>query len=306
MRADLDPLMSRTGQVARKMAAQLLALPVGERIPRSRDLSEGMGVGNGTIQAGLELLEQMNAIATTSRGRLGTFLDSADPALLWEIAGMRAVALAMPLPYSRRYEGLATGLRQAFDKLGIPLSLSFMRGSVERFRALVDGQLDIAVASGLALETLSNPGVVRMLDLGPQTYVANHAVVLAPGKALTDHGLQVGVDRASLDQVSLLADTFAGRDDIEYVDVAFNQLDHGFASGEVDATIWNTDEIEQQVSTPVTVEPLVDGHDQNTRAVLAVRADCQRTPPALFGRLDADLIRRVQNEVLGGGQIPRY
>lgn len=307
----MTPFMSRNGLAAMQLARQFLALPIGEQLPRVRDMAVSLGCGNGTVQAGLALLEDVGAISTTARGRLGTFLDRADRAMLWDLGGMGSLTLAMPLPYSRRYEGLASGLRRAFDVVGIPFSLAYMRGSSERANALLEGRVDIAVMSGLAYDLCAEESPVSALaDLGPRSYVADHGLVLAPGKSRDDVGLRVAVDRTSADQVRLVDDVFGERSDVVFVDTFYNQLDAGFTSGTIDATVWNLDEIDQHLSATVTVEPLAEltskASARNTHAVLVVREGSTRVPAAFFADVDLELVRTVLDDVLAARCLPSY
>ena len=48
------------------------------------------------------------------------FLISLDYKVLWEAADFGTIMAVMPLPYSARYEGLATGLFKAFEEAGFP------------------------------------------------------------------------------------------------------------------------------------------------------------------------------------------
>ena len=60
----------------------------------------------------------------------------------------------MPLPYTRLYEGLASGLKAQFD--GIPFYYAHMRGADIRVECLLNGVYDMAVVSRLAAESLSH------------------------------------------------------------------------------------------------------------------------------------------------------
>lgn len=298
--------MSRNGLVALQLARQILALPVGAQLPRTRDLAVELGCGNGTVQAGIHLLERAGAISTTARGCQGTILDSADRSLLWELGGMQTLTMSMPLPYSRRYEGLASGFLAAFAALGIPFDLHFQRGSKGRLNALVQGSVDIAVTSGLAFDLQSEEiPIVELADLGPSTYVGAHGVVLAQGKYLDSPRLRVAVDRSSADQVRLVNSVFGGRDDITFVDTFYTQLNDEFVSGRIDATVWNIDELHQHLHGSVTVKELPDT-SRNTHAVLSVCEATTRVPQALFDALDLNTVTTVLADVLNGKRLPAY
>lgn len=298
--------MSRNGLAAMQLARQILALPVGEQLPRARDIAVELGVGNGTVQAGLQLLEQAGAISTTSHGRLGTTLDAADRALLWELGAMQTLTMSMPLPYSRRYEGLASGFLAAFTRLGIPFDLLYQRGSKGRLNALMQGSIDIAVTSGLALDLQRDEmPVIELADLGPATYVGAHGIVLAHGKDLTSPELRVAIDRSSVDQAYLVEKIFGELAGVSFVDTFYSQLDEQFASGRIDATVWNVDEIDQHLQTSLAVHELPPV-DRSTHAVLAVSAGTKRVSSALFNDLALDLVHTVLDDVLAGRRFPAY
>lgn len=305
MTVDMAPFMSRNGLAAMQLSRQLLALPVGEQLPRARDIAVDLGFGNGTVQAGLQLLEQSGAIRTSSHGRSGTTLDAADRALLWELGGLQTLTMSMPLPYSRRYEGLASGFLSAFKEFGIPFDLLYQRGSKGRLNALVQGSMDIAVTSGLAFDLQRDElPVLELADLGPATYVGAHGIVLAQGLELATPGLRVAIDRSSADQTHLVESVFGDRD-VTFVDTFYSQLDDEFAAGRIDATVWNVDEIDQHLHAAVTVQELPDTA-RSTHAVLAVREGSKRVPRALFDDLDLDQVHAVLDDVLAGRRFPAY
>ncbi|WP_285697061.1 GntR family transcriptional regulator YhfZ [Actinomadura sp. NBRC 104412] len=303
--------LTRNGMVARRLAAELLNQRVDSRLPRIRDYAERLGVGNGTVQAALQLLENTGALRTEARGHLGTYLREVDRADLWRLAGLGTMLAAMPLPYSRRYEGLATGLRAAFEKAEIPFALTFMRGAQARLDALMSGKVDLIVVSRLAFDAFGEGSrLSRLADLGPRTYVGEHGVLLRAGAALDDPGLAVAVDTSSADQQELTRLVFADRP-VRYVETSYMQLSELFRRGEVDASVWNLDEVHQHIAADLTTIPLDEaarGHlgDRNSSAVLAVRADDSPAVEAVRGRLSADLVTRTQQDVLTGDRLPSY
>ncbi|WP_438588919.1 YhfZ family protein [Dubosiella newyorkensis] len=61
-------------------------------------------------------------------------------AKLLEISGITQILGVMPLPYSKRYEGLATAWwRMSKNRYNIPVSLAFMRGSKNRVSMVLCG-----------------------------------------------------------------------------------------------------------------------------------------------------------------------
>ncbi|MCP9955267.1 GntR family transcriptional regulator YhfZ [Actinomadura madurae] len=303
--------LTRNGLAARRLAAELLNQQPDSRLPRIRDYAQRLGVGNGTVQAALQLLENTGAVRTEARGHLGTYLREVDRAGLWQLAGLGTMLAAMPLPYSRRYEGLATGLRAAFEDAGIPFALTFMRGAQARLDALMDGKVDLIAVSRLAFEEFGEGfPIARLADLGPRTYVGAHGVLLRAGVSLDDPDLAVAVDTSSADQQELTRLVFSGRS-VRYVETSYMQLGELFRRGEVDASVWNLDEVHQHIDEDCATIPFdeltsADLADRNSSAVLAVRADDSPALEAVRGRISADLVTRTQRAVLTGDRLPSY
>ncbi|MET7640713.1 GntR family transcriptional regulator YhfZ [Streptomyces sp. NPDC005438] len=311
MNAIDERLLTRNGLAARQLAATLLTHEENTRLPRLRDVAEQLGVGNGTVQAAFQLLEGVGAIRTVARGHLGTFLVEADRAVLWRLSGMGTLLAAMPLPYSRRYEGLATGLRTAFEQARTPFAVTFMRGAHDRVAALLEHKVDLVVLSRFAADRLMGQHPLELVaDLGPSTYVGAHGILVRRGVDPVSHGLRVAVDRSSEDLELLTERAFAGRPDLKWVEASYMQLPDLFARGEVDATVWNLDEVQGRMGEGVDVLPLSDEilgelSLRNARAAIVGRAE-DRPLGVVRQALDPDLITGIQQAVLRGDLIPSY
>ncbi|MFF2650756.1 GntR family transcriptional regulator YhfZ [Streptomyces sp. NPDC058045] len=307
-----ERLLTRNGLAARQLAVLLLHHEPDTRLPRVRDFAEELGCGNGTVQAALQLLEESGAITTAARGHLGTFLVHSDRAILWRLSGLGTLLAAMPLPYSRRYEGLATGLREAFDAAGAPFAVTFMRGAGARTAALLEGKVDLVVLSRFAADRLMEEQPLELVaDLGPDTYVGAHGMLVRHGVDPDSPGLRVAVDHASEDLRMLVERAFAGRTDVEWREASYMQLPDLFARGEVDATVWNLDEVRDRLGPGIDVLPLAEEiteglASRNSRAALIGRTDGAKALAAVRDSLDLSLVARLQNEVLRGERVPSY
>ncbi|MFP3490957.1 YhfZ family protein, partial [Staphylococcus sp. SIMBA_130] len=77
--------------------------------------------------------------------------------LLQEIAGIAPLIGSMPLLYSRKYEGLATGMVEAFELSGKRINLSYMRGGLNRIESIRTKRSDFSIVSKMtAVNSLSN------------------------------------------------------------------------------------------------------------------------------------------------------
>lgn len=305
-----DQLLTRNGRVAQSLAVELLRHEPGGRIGRMHDYARQLGVGNGTVQAALRLLGQAGAVDLHARGRLGTFVQNADRARLWQLAGLGTVLAALPLPYSRRYEGIATGLKSAFAEAEVPFGVTFMRGAQARAAALVEGRCEVALMSRLAFDTLADSQPLRVFaDFGPGSYVRAHGVVLGAGRELDSGELAVAVDASSVDQQTL-TDLVFERRQVRRVMTSYMQLPALFARGEVDATVWALDEVERLLPD-TRVVGLDDGAldalgGRNTVAVLVCRAGDDPALEIARDGIDWQVVSSMQRQVLAGGVIPSY
>lgn len=305
--------LTKNGLAATEVARDLFTRKVGDRIPRISDYAQRLGTGNGTIQAALKRLESSGAVKFDTRGHLGSYILEIDYQRLWELSGRTFVVGTMPLPYSRRYEGFATGLYEAFSEAGIPFSLSYMRGAAERLKVLANGNCDFVILSRLAAEHALEKGeLIRIVaNFGPESYVGAHGVLLAdpggPGEILD--GMRVGIDPESIDQ-SFLTEAECRGKNVQLVKVPYMQLVPKLQSRVIDATIWNTDEIRDR-GVLLRVEPLRQSEARelerkNTEAVLVVPSDRIGATPVLTELIRFETVVRVQEEIIAGTRSPAY
>lgn len=297
--------MSRTGIVARAIAVELMAMRQGERLPPVQDLAGKSGVGNGTVGAALDVLKDAGALRLRARGRLGTFIEEIDYSLLWELSGGRSLSIALPLPYTRRYEGLATGLQQVFRDASLPLTLMFIRGASERAEAVRSGRADMAIVSGFAAQRLRDLPVVH--DFGERTFVGGHGLVIAASKHPADPDLRVAVDATSIDQVELTRQYFRNLPDEQFVDVPYNQLPALIEAGVIDAAIWNLDDLRNRPRSGVQIVDVPElSHGITTSAVVIAKPEGRGRTVAARDVLASEDLLAAAHAVVEGTRIPTY
>jgi hypothetical protein len=299
-------VLTRAGSVSIEIARRLLAMEPGSRLPTVADYADELGTGVGTVQRAFKILEGGQAIRLEPRGRLGTYLAGLDRPALWRASQQGLLIGLMPLPYTRRYEGLATGLRACLEQLGVPFSVAFMSGASNRLEALRAGH-HFAITSKLAANDGRARGlrIAETLDFGPETFVEGHALVWA-GKRRKRQP-RVGIDLQSLDQVDLVKREF-GRD-AEVVDVPYLQVLERLRAREFDVTVWATDalhDVADLLVTDFSSDEALAALPANTSAVLVTSAFDPAVAAFLRDGLDVERIRQIQIEVLAGERVPRY
>jgi DNA-binding transcriptional regulator YhcF (GntR family) len=119
-----------------RLAARLLGVELGERLPSVRALASKTDMSIGAVSNALNHLEEMGAVQIQKRGHLGFYLEGRSVADLWKVAERGSIVIAFTIPSNLRFEGLATALKTLLSEAGIEACLIFIRGSSTRIRAL--------------------------------------------------------------------------------------------------------------------------------------------------------------------------
>lgn len=300
-----DLLMSRTGRVARTIALEVMSMRQGGRLPPVQVLASKTGVGNGTVAAALETLEAANAIVLEAKGRLGTYVQKIDYALLWQLSGSSSFSVALPLPYTLRYEAMATALQESFLNAKLPISLIFIRGANERAKAVREGRADAAVVSAFAANHLFD--LVTVTNFGMYTYVSGHGIIIKKGKTVEDSNLRLAVDQSSIDQAELSRKYFPEVSESQIVTVSYHKLYELIEIGEIDAAVWNMDELSKFISPNVEVMRLPETTSQDNTAATLIAAPKGRGSTAVVEDIVSDKrLLETFNEVLSGSRRPTY
>lgn len=306
-----EQLYSKNGLTAKNIAKELLKLEVGSKIPRVTDYSGKLSIGRGTVQIALSLLEELKAIRLEARGHLGTYLIDKDDELLEQIAGIAPMIGFMPLPYSRKYEGLATGIVEAFELKGKKINLSYMRGGLNRIEAVRTKRCDFSIVSKMTADNIltTYPNLKVIKELGVNSYVSQHKIFLADqSETSIREGMRVGVDMDSPDQKELTFHEFKDVE-VEYVHVNYMQLLDMLDSQQLDAAVWSIDDkrlrktfksIDFQSSMAKEIA------EDTTKAVIIIDRDREEEIMDKWGYVDIQDILMIQQEVELGEKIPRY
>lgn len=305
-----ESLYSKNGLAAKYIARELIDISAGERIPRVSDFTDKLGLGRGTVQGALKVLEDMRAIKLESRGHLGTFLLKRDLNLLYEIAGIGPVIGVMPLPYSRKYEGLATGIIEIFEKINKRTGLAYMRGAIPRVEALKSRRYDFAIMSLLAAEEAITKfeGLEISKTFGTGSYVTAHKIFFSNSSftEITD-GMRVGIDYSSVDQAEITLLECEGKK-VELVEAGYMQLFSMLTKGMIDAAVWNADEEKTLQTFPSSEFHSPKARElaaKATTAAIIVETTRTRIKEQLE-LLDTIEVIQIQQEVVTGKKYPHY
>ncbi len=302
-------LMQKNGIMAVTLARGFLAMEVGSRIPTIAQLAEKYTSARGTVQNAIKFLQDYNAVKLEPRGHLGTFIISIDYSKLMEIADIKTLLGVMPLPYSKAYEGLATGIYNTLNIAGLSAGLAFMRGATKRIDALLDGRYDFAVISKLAAEYYIEEGAELQIvqEFGDFTYVNEHVIIFREKeKSHIEDGMRIAIDNSSLDQV-LLTHYHCRDKKVELIPVIYSQVSKAILKGDIDAAIWNKDDIIEK-KAEVHYSSIDNSYflGKDTNAVVVSRSENASLNTLLKKFLNKDKVLFLQKKVIGDEIIPNY
>ncbi|MFA3762024.1 GntR family transcriptional regulator YhfZ [Yersinia sp. 2544 StPb PI] len=294
--------IKKEGLALVSMARYLIGERPGNRLKTIDELSEDFGISVGVVQHALKVLEADGAIIVERRGRNGTLLIDLNMPQLLQQADLGNMVCAMPLPYTKLYEGLASGLREQFTLL--PLYFAHMRGAEVRIECLIDGVYDMAVVSHLAAKSYLNEGKVSLaLNLGNGSYVDGHQLICRPGE---QHKIRrVGLDPRSPDQCLLTDIKFAGQP-IERVELPYSDCIAHINRGDIDAAIWNlAEDIPHEHLQAIKLQG-DERYIQASQAVILIRPDNHPIKLLLEKGINEALLLNHQRAVQNGEIEPRY
>lgn len=289
------------------MAAAVLAVPVGGRVPTTLALARTADTASGTVQSALRRLEESGAVGTSAHGASGRRVQRKDVAALWRATGRGPLTGVLPLPDSREFSGLATALTELAERGSVPIQLLFRQGSRTRAEALRSGRVDLVVMSQTAARALDIP--VDSLVLGSNTYYRSDSVVVITRVGATvGQPAQVPVDRSSGDHLRLSRAEFP---DAELVDTPYPFVPDAVLRGTFPAAVWHcTASSPLLVGSGLRMHPLVHpsaaGEEQIDRAALVWRAEDPVVGAVIAAVFTPSELGAIQHDVLQGTRTPRF
>ncbi|MEG0577182.1 MAG: GntR family transcriptional regulator YhfZ [Bacilli bacterium] len=301
-------LLSKNGLATLALAREFMKYPIGEKIPTVTDFCDSLMMSRGTVQNSLKMLTDNDVIKVESKGHMGSYLIHKNTRALLEFANITTLVGAMPLPYSKKYEGLASGLIAAMENIyDIPVSMAYMRGAKNRVCMLLANRYDFAIISNYAAKSyIAKYGKISIVkNFGPYTYLGEHVLFFHNKNAkVIEDGMKVGIDFDSYDQKDLTEKLCEGKK-VKYVAMEYSQLLQRVQSGELDATVWNRDAITTSMENINFQEFKLDNLD-NTEAVMVVNNEREEISMLLKEIIDVETVLNIQKLVVEKKITPSY
>lgn len=293
-----------------RLIEYFLSLGEGERILNIREMSSSLHMSVGAISSALNRLQDIGAVNIEKRGHMGSYLTRMSVSKLWNLLGQGPLVIALSLPMHSRFEGLATGLKAAFEKVGIEAYLIFVRGSGTRLKALHDNRCHAVLMSGLAAEELTEKENEVLLSLPPTTWLSGYGIFYRTQQREAGRPLRVGVDIQSYDARKLTELEFAGQN-IEIRCISYIYITKLLKKGEIDAIVWNTDQLDDLIRPGISYRPLSDrvmelvGQKALSTVFVGRKGDAV-VRAVLRASIDPVELMEIQKQVVDGKMIPEY
>ncbi|MFM1541473.1 GntR family transcriptional regulator YhfZ [Helcococcus ovis] len=301
-------LLSKSGYATSELAKKFIYSDTNEKIKTVTEYSKEIGVSRGTIQNSIKYLIDNKLINLLSRGQLGTFIIEKDIIGLFKIAGINFIIGSMPLPYSKRYEGLSTAIIQSIENnIKIPINMTYMRGSKNRINMVLNGRYDFTITSKFAALRFiqDNPDLIIAKELKHQSFLSKHVLMFKnPNFKTIEDEMTAGIDSDSLDQETLTY-LLCKDKNVNIKKISYNQLVENLESGKIDFAVWNGDELKDKYNQIITKDLDVDD-SINTIAVIIVHKDNILIKKIIEDFIDIEFIEEIQNKVINNIIIPSY
>lgn len=296
----INSLMNKCGLASIELSKVFLELDVGSRIPTVTEISKQFSLPRGTVQNAIKNLCDLGAIKLQAKGYKGTTLNDKNTKILLQIIGVTDLAGIMPFPYSRRHEGLASGLTKTLENKEIPVYIAYMRGAVNRMKMVEQGRYDFAIVSKLSATRYlkDHDDLMILMNFGKYSYISKHVVCFKDEKMKAiKSGMKVGLDEVSSDTYEITKRLCKNKK-VEFVPMEYYQAIDKVIKREIDAVVTNVDEINDK-GTPVhfvDIENYWDGYDNE--AVVVVLKDSMIPGNYLKHSIDKKIVLDTQKLVI--------
>jgi hypothetical protein len=307
-------MMSKIGYTTSMLAREFLLKNKGDRINTISAYAENFSTGRGTVQAAISFLTEHHALELESKGHLGSYIINLDYQLLWEIADLGMIMGLLPLPYSLRYEGLATGLNREFKQADFQYSIAYTRGSEKRINVLQEDKYDFVILSKFAAnyyqaELQNELDLEILMDFGPGSYLSKHVIVFSdPASQQIESGMKIGLDPSSADH-KILTELECQDKDVEFVELTYMKIMEHIRNKTIDAAVWNYDEISELENinfSDLQNESSLTMNKEISTAVILVNKNSRLIRRILNKTIDPAEVVKLQQAVLKRQLIPEY
>ncbi|CAM3393693.1 GntR family transcriptional regulator YhfZ [Pseudostreptobacillus hongkongensis] len=285
------------------ISRDILTLHIGDKVNPVKYYSEILGLSVGTVQKAFDILENEEVIRLSKKGAFGKNVEYMNKEKLIKKADLKSIVGVMPLPYSKRYEGLATAIKSAFESYGINFYFAYMQGSRVRLKLLKEGIYDFAIMSNLAYLNSNDKEIKKIISLGNESYVSKHVLL-----SVNDNSrkLRVGIDKNSEDQ-SFLSSKYYENNKCDFIQVNSDSIISNLKNNIIDQAILSIDELEENYYEGINIKDIdIKEKELANIAVLVSKKGNTLIESLLKEIINTSEIKAIQEKVLKKEMLPRY
>lgn len=297
----LDKYLNKEGQSLVALSRYLLSIDDDTKLQTVEELAEQFGISIGYVSRALKTIEQNSAITLNKGGRNGTVLISKNHSMLFRMSGLSKLICSMPLPYTKKYEGLSSAIKEQLDDV----YFAYMKGASLRGECLTNGVYDMAIMSELASKSLVKEGNVEVvINLGPQSYTVGHRLIFRENEKDTIQ--TVGIDPESPDQVILTKMLFSDQM-VNYVDISYTDGLTAIQNRKIDAMVWEIKDTAILELLDLRSELVDHPHKrESSSAVILIRKEDLFLKNYLLSVLDVPKLLAYQSAICERMVLPSY
>ncbi len=300
-------LYNKNAQCIIHLSRLFLRMELQAKIPTFDELSREIGVARGTVQNSMRELQEQNAIHVHPRGYLGSFLVYKNIPTLLLTANIQSFLGAMSLPYSKIYEGLATGLILSMKKTyNIPINIAYMKDAVTRINSMLEGHVDFVVLSRNSAKKAIKKGLplTIAIDFGIGSYLSAYLMVFANAKnKCIEDGMKVGIAYDSKTHVFWTNRSCLGKK-VTFIEMNFDAILPALKENKIDVALYHKDNVNTP-SLQMNSFSIDEGHDDSA-AVLLVDSRRPELIQIFKEIIDVQLVCDTQKKVVNGDLAPQY
>lgn len=276
-----------------------------EKIKTVKEYSEEFKMSVGSIQKAIYNLQKLGYFSIKNRGNLGKYIEKKNQKKLIKFSIKKPILAVMPLPYTKRYQAIATSIKILLEKLDINVFFAYMPGSKIRLEFLKEGIYDFCLLSKLAHINNSNKNIVNVLELGPNSFLSEHVLIYKKNVKISDKNIRIGLDSNSEDQQYLSLQYFKNYKN--FIEVSTNNIMLKLINNQIDAAIVSKDEIDDNLSKDLSLKNInIKGKELANIAVIVSKDDNIPVINALKSIINKKDLFEIQEKVLSGEIAPKY
>ncbi len=302
-------LFQKTGIIISELALDFAGRNIGDKIPSVSEYQKMFGASRGTVQNAIKYLKEKEAVIFQNRGHMGTVIKKLDMSILQDHFTNKGIIGVMPLPYSKLYQGLATALELKMENINC--NLVYNRGAFSRIKLVDEGLYQFAICSKHAAQKAIEDGmkIEIAIDFGVTSYLSKHVILFANTRNHEiKEGMKIAYDPLSIDQSELTKMIVAGKENIELVKIRSHQTVGKLLKGELDAGVWNYDEVVETGCGGLHFTEIPDDIDATSFSTAVMIVSTKKTgyKSLLKKHIDSKEIREIQSKVKTGEIMAIY